>query len=46
VNAEDEPLLTLQWEVREGGSPVIKPEQERPFELGSGVIGIADDRRS
>ena len=39
-NIEDrEPMALLQWEVAEGGTPIIEPAPERPFELGPGVIG-------
>jgi hypothetical protein len=34
-----ESMALLQWEVAEGGSPIIEPAPERPFELGPGVIG-------
>jgi len=46
VDVAHEPVLTLQWEVPQGVPPVINPEQERPFELGPGVIGLADVPRS
>jgi hypothetical protein len=43
TDAAHEPALTLQWEVPEGVPPVIKPGQDRPFELGPGVIGLDED---
>lgn len=35
-----EPTPILQWEVSEGGAPVIEPATERLFQLEPGIIGV------